>query len=474
MRIGIAISVVLLMAASLPAQNTSKVPTLPAALPPLGAARIIASPKVEKFRLGNGMEVWLVNRPNLPKVQFTLLLKGGDSLDPHTMPGLAQVLAAAVTQGTTTRSAQQIADDAEFTGGEISARADVDSVELEIDSLSEYVDQALDLLEDISQNATLSAQQVASTRTHLKNAMFAQQADPHFLARQALFGVLYPGDPYGIVAPTAVTLENAGPENLNALYRQTFRPEHALLIAVGQFLPESLLRQVRKDFGAWRPVGAAVAGPKPPARKIDHRVYIVGRPRSVQTTMLIGAMTPTLHDPAEPVLELANAIYGSGFNSRLRKNIREDKGYSYHPGSVIETHRWSATMQTLEDVRNAVTGPSLKETFFELSRMSADPPSGQELMNGKRYWIGNVALRIHSRPGMAATLGEFWLQGVPAGFLETEMQTVQRATTAQVRRAAAEYLAPQRMTVVAVGEKKVIQGQLQSFGMPILDAPPAR
>ncbi|MGC1782988.1 MAG: pitrilysin family protein [Acidobacteriaceae bacterium] len=474
MRAGLCFSAAFLLAASLPGQQASNLPALPAALPSLGPLRTVSPPKVKEYRLANGMEIWFVQRANLPKVQMTLLLKGGDSLDPPELPGLAQVLATAVTQGTATRSARQIADAAEFTGGEISADADVDSMELGIDSLSEYTDQALALLQDISQNVAFSSEQLAATRSHLRNALLAQQADPHFLARRALFGVLYPGNPYGTVAPTAATVQNFTSDNLRTLYRQTFRPDRALLIAVGQFQPEMLLRQIKKDFGDWKGSGSAVAGSRPPARKIDHRVYIVDRPNSVQATMLIAAMTPTLHDPAEPVLELADAIYGSGFNSRLRKNIREDKGYSYHPGSAIETHRWSATVETTEDVRNAVTGPSLKETFYELQRMSTEPPSGQELINGKRYLIGNIALRIHSRPGMAAILGEFWIQGVPADFLETEMQTVQRATTAQVRRAAAEYLAPQRMTVVAVGEKKVIEGQLQSFGMPILDIPPVR
>jgi zinc protease len=465
-------SAVFLLAASLPAQQTSKAPALPAALPPLGPLRIIAPPEVKEYQLANGMQVWLVSRPNLPKIQLTLLLKDGDSSDPPAMPGLARILATAITQGTKTRSAQQIADAAQFTGGEISTSADVDGIQLGIDSLSEYTEQALDLLQDISGNATFSPEQVISTRSHLKNALFAQQADPHFLARQALFAVLYPGQPYRIVSPSKATLENVTSENLTALYRQTFRPDRALLVAVGEFQPERLLQQIKNDFESWKAAGPVGTVAKPQPAKPDHRVYIVPRPHSVQTTLLIGAPVPTLHDREAPVLELTDAIYGSGFNSRLRKNIREDKGYSYHPGSAIETYRWGATVQTLEDVRNAVTGPSLKETFYELNRMATEPPSGQELMNGKRYVIGNMALEMHSRRGMADILGDFWLQDIPSDFLETKMEITERATTADVQRVAATYLAPNRMTVVAVGEKTVIKDQLQPFGMPILDAPP--
>lgn len=465
------ISTIFLLTGTLLAQQPDAIHVLPPGLPPLGPLHMISTPPVKQYRLKNGMEVWFVGRSNLPKVEFELILKGGDSLDPIQAPGLAQVLAQAVTQGTTTRTAGQIADGAQFTGGEISTSADADSIQLGIDALSEYANEALALLGDIAQNASFPVRRIAFLRSHLTNALLAQQGDPHFLARQSLMAVFYPHHPYRIVAPTAATVRNITSENLNAFYRQMFSPDRAILIVVGDFQQKALLTQIKAEFGSWKKSISAMAVPAAPVVKPDHRVYIVARPHSVQTTILIAAPAPTLHDPQEPVLELADAIYGSGFNSRLRKNIREDKGYSYHPGSEIEARRWSALVQTHEDVRNAVTGPSLNQTFYELDRMSTEPPSGQELMNGKRYVIGNTALEIHSRRGLADLLGSFWVQDLPADFLQTEMKTVRSATAADVQRASAKYLASDRMTVVAVGEKEVIENQLQPLKMPILEAP---
>lgn len=465
-------SAILLLAGTMFAQQGSAAHALPAGLPPLGPLHIVSMPKVKQYRLANGMQVWLVSRPDLPKVELNLLLKGGDSLDPASAPGLAQILATAVTQGTATKSAKEIADTAQFVGGEISSSADADSTQLGIDALSEYADRALVLLADLAQNANFPANRVAFVRSHLTNQLLARQGDPHFLARRDLFAVFYPDHPYSIVAPPASTVRNATPASLLELYRQAFSPNRALLVVVGDFQQRALLKDIKANFGSWKNSGAAVASTQAPAVKPDHRVYIVSRPHSVQTTMLIAAPAPTLHDADGPILELADAIYGSGFNSRLRRNIREDKGYSYHPGSQVETRRWCAIVQTHEDVRNAVTGPSLKQTFYELDRMAAQPPTGEELLNGKRYVIGNTALAIHSRQGLADVFGSYWVQDVPPSFLQNELNKVRRATTAEVRQISAKYLASARMTVVAVGDERTIRDQLRSFNMPILDAPP--
>src|ERR1700728_111053 len=129
------LGVVVLLAGSLKAQSGTS--TLPAGLPPLGPLHGIVSPKIEKFQLENGMQIWLVRRPLFPKVAFTLLLRGGDSQDPVALPGLAQLMAQVATKGTTTRSASKIADAAQLAGGTLAASADVDSVRLEIDSLSD-------------------------------------------------------------------------------------------------------------------------------------------------------------------------------------------------------------------------------------------------------------------------------------------------------------------------------------------------
>ncbi len=462
----------LFFVAALAAQpSTPATPSLPAGLPGAGPMKPVVSPAVDEHKLKNGLTVWMVQRPELPKVVFTLMARGGDSLDPATAPGLSRLMVKAMTQGTTQRSAREIAEAAQAAGGDIAAMAGSDAAQVSLAALSEHAGDALALVADVAQHANFPDKEVEIAKSNMQDELRASEARPGFLARRAWYQVTFGEHPYHIVSPTSQTLQAATPKSLRALYAQSFRPEQALLLVVGDFDKQQVIAQIEKNFGGWKAEGKAPAQVKEPTPKPDHNIYYVERPGSVQTTMLIGATGPTLRDYEQPYLRLANTIYGGSFGSRLIRNIREDKGYTYSPHSYTATMRFSGVVLTGEDVRNAVTGPSLKETFSELKRISSEPPSEAELQQAKRYLVGNTALELQSQSAVAGILGKYWVDGEPANHLTEEMATIQKAGLSEVSKAAARYLAPERMTVIAVGEKSVILEQLKPFGMQILPAP---
>jgi len=449
----------------------SSTPALPADLPKAGMLKPPASPAVEEYQLKNGMRVWLVQRPELPKVAFRLVVRGGDSFDPADAPGLAMLMARTITQGTTSRSSREIAEAAEGVGGDLVGSANRDFADVSLDSLSEHAADAISLLADIAQNANFPESEVELAKSNMQDELREKEASPRFLAQRAWYGITYGDHPYHIVAATMKTLQSATPQTLRALYQEEFRPDQALLIAVGSFEKAALTAQIEKALGGWKALSGMQPAIKAPITKEDHKVYYIERPGSVQTTLLIGTVGLTARDPDEPRLRVADTIYGGSFGSRLTRNIREDKGYTYSPYSYIVANRLSGVCATSEDVRNEVTGPALKETFFELKRIATEPPSADEMEHAKRYLIGNTALDLQSRTEVAARLGKYWIDGQPANHLDEEMADVQKASAADAAQAAAKYFNPDHMTVIAVGEKAVILDQLKPFGMAIAPAP---
>jgi zinc protease len=458
------------LAAGLWAQQSSA-PKLPADLPSAGALKAPASPVVEEHQLKNGMSIWLVNRPGLPKVAFKLIVRGGDSFDPADAPGLAKVMARTMTQGTAKRSSREIAEAAQAVGGDLTAAAVVDSAAVSLDTLSEKAGDAITLLADVAQNANFPAGEVELSKSNMQDELRASEARPRFLAQRSWYEVIYGDNPYHIVAASMKTLQSASPEGLRTLYHQEFRPDQALLVAVGNFDSATLLSEVEKAFAGWKAPDSTPPVPNAPKSKTDHSIYFIDRPGSVQTTMLIGALGLTARDPDRQPLRIADTIYGGAFGSRLTRNIREDKGYTYSPFSYLVANRLSGACLTSEDVRNEVTGPSLKETFFELKRISTEPPSAEEMEHAKRYLVGNTALDLQSRTAVAELLGKYWVDGQPSNHLNEEMGGIQKATAPEVAQVAAKYFSPDRMTVVAVGQKTVIQQQLKPFRMEIVPAP---
>jgi predicted Zn-dependent peptidase len=200
-------------------------------------------------------------------------------------------------------------------------------------------------------------------------------------------------------------------------------------------------------------------------------VFLVPRVGSVQTTLRVGAVGPERQAEDYEASEVANAIYGGMFGSRLVLNIREDKGYTYSPFSALRTYREAGYFATQADVRNAVTGATLNEIDYELNRMCTTGPNDTEMTQAKRYLVGNEAIGLQSGGGLAGELASLWVDGLPPDNIAKESEKIDKLTAADITAVAKKYFPAARSTVIAVGEEKVVHEELQSVGVEIKPAP---
>jgi predicted Zn-dependent peptidase len=161
-------------------------------------------------------------------------------------------------------------------------------------------------------------------------------------------------------------------------------------------------------------------------------------------------------DPDYEAADVANAIYGGSFSSRLVANIREDKGYTYSPFSSLNAYQVAGTLVTHADVRNEVTAPSLNEIEYELNRLATTTPT-----------VGNDAIQLQARTSLSAQLADIWVNGLPPEEIATYGQKVANTTSTEVDVAAKRYFPASRTAIVAVGEEKVIREALAPLGIPI-------
>ena len=448
---------------------------MPGDLPPYGPMQLPQAPKVQSEKLANGLTVWLVQQNNLPKAAVTLTLRGGYCADPADARGISDLLADAVKVGTKTLSARQIAERSQAAGGDLKAEASTENLTLSIEPLSEHLSDSIALLSDLATHASFPEDEVALAKKNLISNIQQEETRPRFLAQRA-FGRIHYGDhPYGVISPTAAMVEQATPDSLRRLYGQTFEPDHAVLVVVGAFNPSAVLAAVHSAFDGWTAAqpgsgSASLAAPEP-ASTPGKKIFFVPRPGSVQTALLLGAPAPIRTDSDYSAFEVANAIYGGMFGSRLTNNIREDKGYTYTPYSYLDVHQNAGVVLTGADVRNAVTGPAYKETVFELNRMATTPVSEQELTSAKRYLLGTLGFRLQSRASVALRLANLWVDGLDAQFIRKDADGIMSSTSSQVQQASSRYLAPEKMIVVAVGEDKVVHDQFAPFDIPVAPAP---
>lgn len=439
---------------------------LPKDLPPYGQEKPLQTPAVKSTKLNNGLTVWIVSEPGFPKVALTAVIRGGLAADPAKLPGISELLSQTIDQGTRTRSAKQIAQQLQSAGGGLTASASKDSVQLSTGVLSSRVETAIGVLADILQNASFPDTEVTLAKRNLADSLDQREAEPFFLAVRARDKVLFADNPYHVTSPTHESIEAATPGDLRDIFLTRFRPDQTLFIAVGDFQNDTMLDIIKSALGSWKVPSISPVAPVPvSAVTLEHVVYIVPRPGSVQTTIELGTFGPKRGDADYEAAEVANAIYGGAFSSRLTSNIREDKGYTYSPFAFLDLFQMAGELVTHADVRNDVTAPTLNEIQYELNRLVTTSPTEEELFKAKRYLVGREALQLQDRGSLADMLATLWVSGLGPAQIGIQGQKISSMTADDVNAAARKYFSSYRTAIIAVGEEKVIREAVAPLGL---------
>jgi len=322
----------------------------------------------------------------------------------------------------------------------------------------------VELMADVARNASFPPDEVELARNNALQGLMARESTPEFLAQKALAKAVYGDHPYHVVAPTKETLQAATAAQLAQEHARRFRPDRALLVIVGDFQTPAVQAAISRHFGPWAATGAAL--PETPASPAAgaRRLYVVPRPGSVQSQIVMGRPAATVTDPGYYPLLVANTIYAGSFGSRLVENIREDKGYTYSPGGGISAREKGGYLTVRADVRTEVTAATLAEIFYEQDRLAATLPTEEELSRAKRYQTGLYLLRNQIQGAVAQTLASNWVNGLPPESLGEFVTKVVAVTPEQVREAGRTFYPSARQTVVVVGEEETVKAELAQFG----------
>jgi len=444
---------------------------LPKDLPSYGADRPIPIPQVTEKTLPNGLVVWIVQRPGFPKVVALVTARGGTAADPKGMDGLANVLADAMREGTATRTSRQIAEELQAIGGDIETAAGEDALTVGVEGLASGTAKILNVVADVVRNASFPAEEVDLVKTNNLQGLQASEAAPEFPVRKAFAATVFGDHPYRVVYPTEEAIQKVTPALLKSEHARRFRPDRSLLVVVGAVDAATTGRIIEKEFGAWKATGDPIAAtPATPAAG-QRRILLVDRPGAVQSEMRVGRPTVKATDPDYYALLVTNAMFGGAFTSRLTENIREDKGYTYSPGSTAQTFEQGGLLSVRAAVRNEVTAATLLEIFYELDRVGATLPTDEELGRAKRYLSGLFLLRNEVNSSLARTLSSNWVRGLPLKALSEYVPKVNEVTAEQTREVGRKYMTSRTQTVVIGGDAKSVGPAIEAFG-PITSVAP--
>jgi zinc protease len=420
------------------------------------------APRVERT-LPNGLRVIVTRQAAVPKVTVTVTVLSGYASDPADQTGLAQMTADAIQEGTKTRTSREVRRDVFGMGGSITAAVSQDYSSLSARGLSEFTPTLIDLIADVVMNPAIPADEVAILKQQHLQAAMQNKASPQFLSNRTFRQQLFGSHPYARTSETDVTLQAIDRQKIDAFHKSHYRPGNAFVLIVGDVNPDAAIAAVEKSFGAWvggdAPRATFVAAPALSGRHL----YFVQRPNSIQSSISVGNTTIRRGDPRWFQLALANTIFGGAFNSRIIRNIREEKGYTYSPGSALTGFADAGFYRFSADVRNEVTGATLAEVFKEIDKMRAGGSDGDELQGAKQYMRGLFPIQTATQSGLATTLNNVYVFGLPKDYPETFRANIAAVTPEQVKSGASTLLGSQDSVIAIVGDYSKVKDQLGDF-----------
>ena len=436
--------------------------------PPVpGEAPEVSLPDPVRRRLSNGLEVILVEQHELPVVDVRLVLRTGGAADAPAQAGRATLLADMLDEGTTTRTALQIADELEYLGAELGTDAAWDASLATLHVLRPRLDDALALMADVILHPTFPDEELERKRAERIATLIQQRDEPRFLASNAFASVLYGAEhPYGIsLLGTDASIRALRRDDLLRTYRRYWRPSNAFIVVAGDVTIADLLPMLERHFGEWEDAAVEPATlPAPPAARASS-VFIVDKPGAAQSEIRVGQIGVARDTPDYFPLLVMNTMLGGSFTSRLNMNLREEKGYTYGARSGFDQRMSAGPFTAAAAVHTAVTDSAVIEFLREMRRMRDERVSDGELDRAVNYIAYGLARRFETTNDIASNVSEAELYRLGDDYFDTYVSRVRAVTADDVQRVARTYLDPAQWSIVIAGDRAAIEDKLRALGI---------
>ncbi|HEX5810994.1 MAG TPA: pitrilysin family protein [Pseudonocardia sp.] len=433
----------------------------PRPLPPLGPTRDVPLPDVEERTLRSGLRVLAAHRPGIPMVELRLRVPFGGAAPEH--PAVAELLAETLLTGTPARDRVAIDDELAAVGADLSVTVDPERLLLSGSGLAAGLPDVLGVLADVLTAASHPDAEVARERDRLVERITMARAQPRTIAREALQRKRFGDHPITREMPTAAAVAEVTAEQVRALQAASLVPRGSILTLVGDLDPAAAITEVEKQLAGWTADNAAAELAPPPAI-VPGDLELVHRPGSVQSQLRLTAPAVGRADPGYAALQVANLVFGGYFSSRWMENIREDKGYTYGAHSGVEFVPGGGVLGVDTDVASDVTAAALLETRYELGRLTAVPPTQDEVDAARAYAVGSLLISLDNQGGLASTIATLAADGLTIDWLRAHPARLEAVTAEQVAAAALRFFVPTAFTGVIVGDADVIGAGVRALG----------
>lgn len=429
----------------------------------------IQLPKYDRYELDNGMVVYLLEDRDLPLVSGTALIRTGSRFEPANKVGLAQLTGTLMRSGgTLNHPAAELNSILEQKAASVETSIGNSAGNASFNTLTEDLDLVFTLFTEVLRQPAFAPEKLAIDLKQQQGGVARRNDDPGEIASREFDKVIY-----GEASPYARTVEyetlaNISRQDVINFYQNYVRPETMILGIVGDFDSETMIQRIENAFGDWQ-VDTALPALEPPvaSQKNTQGLFVVDLPQLTQSNILLGHLGGKFNSPDYPSLSVLNGIL-NGFGGRLFNEVRSRQGLAYTVyGMWSPGYDYDGLFIAGGQTQTNNTVPFVRSIISEIQKLRTQPVGEQELIDAKESILNSFVFNFQSPSQTLSRLMRYEYYDYPEDFIFDYQQQVQKTTQEDILKVAQEYLQPEQIVTLVVGNQQGMKPPLNSLATQV-------
>lgn len=416
-------------------------------------------PPFKKVVFDNGLTVLLLERHQLPLINFHWLLKTGGSInDPAGREGVAYLTAQLLRKGTAARSADQFSEAVDFVGGACDAGASLDFATGEAEFLKKDSALALELLSDMLEHPTFPTNEITKLVQQEIDGITEAKSVPRQVMGRYFNRFLFGQHPYARpVGGDEKTLAVISPEDIVSFYSSHYAPNAMILAVVGDFAAADMESALRKSLGAWASKKVDATPLPQPAKITGRHVLMIDKPDSTQTFFELGNVGLERTNADWVGVEVVNTLFGGRFTSMINNELRIQSGLTYGAASHFSSHPLPGSFTISSYTPNATTERAIDMALDVLKRLHEKGITDAQLKSAKAYIKGQFGPTMETSDQLAGLLTDLEFYGLGSDEINRYFERIDAVTLADAKRIIETYYPLDGLSFVLIGQSAVVE-----------------
>lgn len=436
--------------------------------PKSGKPKDINFPKFYESKTSNGITVLVIEDNSLPLITSRFVFKNGsysDHFSGDNKYGLGSMTSELLVKGTTSRTATDIAEEADYIGATLSSGCDYDATYVSSYSLKKYFDNIFDIISDVILNPIFAEEEISRLAEQRLNTLLSMIDDGDYLADKVFKKYVYGNSPYANpIEGNNTSIKGIHRDDIRNFYGKVFSPENLIVAFVGDITPDEAMLKLNSKFSNWANKNSVNDEIIKAELNESSKVYLIDKIGAVQSSLKIGHLGISRDNPDFIPAYMMNTMLGGYFTSRINKNLREENGYTYGARSYFSCNKYSGDFSINTEVKTEITSNTIKEVLKELNEIRNDFVRKEELQNVKNYISGNFPLQLETPNAIASKVINLKLHNLEDDYYNTYIRKVNSLTREDIKNVAEKYLHPDQLSISIAGNTEAIKEEMQQFG----------